>query len=169
MINAPPPVLNFARVLAYAILDESVQWTGRQTLFYGGREVGPVPCLALCQNTWGNHKDILLFHCNVDWEVLGTSSAPSLDEARASAENAYRGVDTKWIMLNTSEEEAREWIRRDCKNMLCSFCERIPPEIEQLIRGKSAGICNYCAGEIPRLMKGNGKTTDDDDFPQSGE
>jgi len=153
MIHMPPPVLNFARVLAYAILDESVQWTGRQTLFYDGRQVGPVPCLSLCQNTWENHTDILLFHCNAEWEVLGASSAPSLEEAQDSAENAYRGVSTKWIMLNTSEEDAREWIRHDSADMCCSFCDRIPPEIKQLVRGESAGICNYCLSRLHDQME----------------
>lgn len=160
MIHAPPPVLDFARVLAFAILDESVQWTGRQTLFHGGKEVGPVPCLALCKNTWGNHTDILLFHCNAEWEVLGASGAPSLEKAQASAENAYRGISAKWVMLNTSEEDAREWIRHNCADMLCSFCDRIPPEIKQLVHGESAAICNYCLSQLHNQMEDNGKTTD---------
>jgi len=160
VISAPPPVLDSARVLAYAILDDSVQWTGRDKLFHDGREVGPVPCLALCQNAWGDWKEIHIFHCNAEWEVLGAGGAASLEEAQASAERAYRGVSAKWIFFNTPEEEAREWIRRESADALCSFCDRIPPEIDRLIQRKSASICNYCAAELHALMQREEKGTD---------
>jgi hypothetical protein len=155
MRDAPPPVLDSARVLLYAILDDSVRWTGRQTLIVGGKKLGPVPRLALCQNVWGEFKDIHIFHCNDQWEVLGAGGGRTLDDAKASAEIAYAGVVAKWIAMNVSEEEGRAWTMEHSTGMKCSFCDRIPAEIERLITGKSGAICNYCIAELHAKMQDN--------------
>jgi hypothetical protein len=160
MNRSPPPAIDSARVLAYAILGDSVQWTGRQKLFHGGKEVGPVPCLALCENAWGDWKEIHIFHCNAEWDVLGAGGASTLEEAQASAERSYRGIGEKWVFLNTTKEEAREWIRKESADVLCSFCDRIPAEMNKMISGKSASICNYCAAELHGLMERDAKGTD---------
>jgi hypothetical protein len=44
--DSPLPVLHAARVLAYAVVDSSVEYTERQTLYVGGELLGPVPRLA---------------------------------------------------------------------------------------------------------------------------
>ena len=160
MPSAPPPALDSARVIAYAIVDDSVKWTGRQKLFHDGKEIGPVPCLALCQNVWGDWKVIHVFHCDEDWEVLASGGGETIEEAQASTEAAYRGISAKWIFLNTPEEEAREWIRKESEDMLCSFCDRIPAEMEQLVRGKSGAICNYCVAEVRAMMRHDAKDDD---------
>src|SRR4051812_12498917 len=104
---APPPVLDMARVIAYAVVDSSVQWTGRQTLFVDGKELGPVPRLALAQNVLGDEKDILIFYCNEDWDVLACSSGDTLEQAKASAERAYRGITGKWTFTDVTEAQAQ--------------------------------------------------------------
>ena len=158
--TAPPPALDSARVIAYALVGDSVQWTGRQKLLYGGKEVGPVPCLALCQNAFGDWKDIHIFHCTADWEVIAAGGASTVEEAQAIAEHAYRGISAKWVFLNTTEQEAREWIRNESADMLCSFCERIPAEMKKVITGKSGSICNYCAAELHALMEREARGSD---------
>jgi hypothetical protein len=70
---APPPVLHCARLLYYAVLDSSVEFTGRSLLFVDGKELGPVPCLAICEG----EAETLLFHCSSDWSVLGLAVSPS--------------------------------------------------------------------------------------------
>ena len=147
-LTAPPPVVDMARVIAYAILDESVEWTGRQTLFVDGKELGSVPRLILCQNIGGDLKDILLFHCNEAWECLGTSGTDTLTNAKAQAEQAYRGITSKWIEMNVSRVEARAWIEKKYPDSICSFCDRLPTEYEQLVSGKSVAICNICIEEM---------------------
>jgi len=42
MSAAPPPVIDFSRVIAYAIVDSSVEWTGKQCLYVGDELLGPV-------------------------------------------------------------------------------------------------------------------------------
>ena len=156
-IEAPPPVLNSARVLAYAVIDESVQWTGRQRLYLGDKEVGPVPCLALCQNIGGGTKDILVFHCDNDWEVLGVTGGDTVDLAKAGAERAYRGVTAKWVEINVSVETAEAWMNENCEKITCSFCDRQVDEFTSLVESKaSVRICNHCVGEFyAQVRKGN--------------
>src|SRR6266480_2118563 len=91
----PPVVLDSARVLKYAILDQSVVHTGRSTLIVGGKVLGPVPCLAICKNLWRSN-DFLLLYCNNKWRVLGAAGYKSLKLTLQNAEVAYAGVSGKW-------------------------------------------------------------------------
>ena len=57
------------RVLEYAIVDSSVQFTGKLHLFHGDTRVGPVPGLAICRDS--RMEELLLFHCDENWNVVG--------------------------------------------------------------------------------------------------
>lgn len=151
--TAPPPVLDMARVIAYAIVDSSVVWTGRQTLFVGGQLLGAVPKLALCRNLNPSDTDILLLHCNSEWHVLGASGAKTLEEAKARAERAYQGTTSKWIHRNISPEEARTWILKQSPTIVCSFCGRFPMEVDGLIEGTESAICFGCIKSFYGSMK----------------
>jgi hypothetical protein len=151
--DAPPPVIDMARVIAYAVVDDSVQWTGRQTIFVGREELGPVPRLALAQNVTGELKDVLIFHCNDQWEVLGVSGGATLEEAKSRAERAYRGITAKWIDRNVSIEEAKAWIEENYDHIFCFFCGRSPGEFQSLVTGKLASICNVCIDELHLQMR----------------
>ena len=106
-MEAPPQVIDGAIVLEYAILDESVKFTGRLHLHHAGRRVGPVPRLAICKNP--DMDELLLFHCDSTWNVQGAQiwNAPdkppvtSVDEVKRRAEEAYAGLSSKWIRLAT--------------------------------------------------------------------
>jgi hypothetical protein len=80
-LRNPPPVLDSARLLDYAVLDESVSYSGHSSLFVDGKELGPVPCLAICQALDG--AGVLLFHCSDDWTVLGAAEYLSVAEAKS--------------------------------------------------------------------------------------
>ena len=69
-MNPPPPVLDNARVLEYAIVDSSVRFSGSLQLFHGGKRVGPVPGLAICRDP--DVVGLLPFHC----DQAGTYWAP---------------------------------------------------------------------------------------------
>jgi hypothetical protein len=94
-IQPPPAELDSANVLAYAVVDETVEYTGRITLYVDGKLVDPVPRLVIAHNQHVPH-DYLLFHCNSEWEVLGAGGYASLAEAERSAEIAYAGISKKW-------------------------------------------------------------------------
>jgi hypothetical protein len=94
-MTEPPYVLDSARVLAYAVLDESVSYTGRISVYVGGKLLPPVPCLAICENL-ARDGDFLLCYCTQTWEVLGVGGYGSFELAKQRAEIAYAGVSKKW-------------------------------------------------------------------------
>jgi hypothetical protein len=106
--SAPPPVLDCARVLEFAVLTPAVHFTGRSLLFVDGKELGQVPCLAICEDV--RTADILLFHCSRDWGVMGCSAHQSPEEAKVTAESIYRGVSSEWRALNVSREAAEAYL-----------------------------------------------------------
>jgi hypothetical protein len=148
MPTSPPPVLDMARLIAYAPISDSVKWTGRQCLFVDGELLGPVPNLAICKNLSGPLTDYLLFHCDSDWGVLGVSGAPDLEQVRAIAERAYTGISEYWIEAETSEEDAEKYVREKFSDSICSFCDRLPAEVDQLIAGNGVQICSTCIAEF---------------------
>jgi hypothetical protein len=107
-MGSSPPVLANARVLEYALLDNSVTFSGRTLLSVDGKELGPVPCLAICQDLDSN--DILLLHCDKDWNVLGAACYPSIEAAKAKAEQIYPGVSACWKPTAFTEAKARDYL-----------------------------------------------------------
>ena len=91
----PPPGIGSARVLCYAFVDD-IAYRKWGSLYSDGVLVEKVPRLAICVNLG---KDIgpLLFHCDEEWNVLGTSGAETVDEVKLRAEKNYPGVGSRWI------------------------------------------------------------------------
>ena len=127
-------MLGNAWVLEYAILDESVTYSGHSSLFVGTedgvlKELGPVPCLAIAQEL--ETGVIMLLHCDQEWSVLGLGgNYESVSEAKAKAERAYHGVSVRWVETKVTEEEALKFIDEVWSDEQCSFCDKIPPDIE---------------------------------------
>src|SRR5579863_9491193 len=89
---SPPPALDYARVLAFAVLRDSINHSGRTSLYVGGKEIGPVPRLAICETALCS--GVLLFHCDADWKVLGAAGCKSVEDAKENAEITYPGVSS---------------------------------------------------------------------------
>jgi hypothetical protein len=151
----PPPVLDAARVLFYAMVNDSVKFTGRTRLFVDGRELGQVPCLAICEEE--ATKEALLFHCDIEWNTLGCSAHPSPDEAKARAERIYTGLSTRWIDANVTREAAEAYqtkLRKAYEDHVdtlrssarCSFCRRRVDDVNDmhLNENEDAFICDRC-------------------------
>jgi len=85
IMTEPPYVLDSARVLAYAVLDQTVSYTGRISVYVGGKLLSPVPRLAICENL-ARDGDFLLFYCTETWEVLGVGGYDSFEFAKQRAE-----------------------------------------------------------------------------------
>jgi len=160
MIEKPPPVLGNARVLEFADLDESVTYSGHSSLFVGNvkeglKELGPVPRLAIAQDlTTG---EIMLLHCDQDWEVLGRGGGyESIPKAKASAERAYHGVSSRWIDHKVSETEALSFRDEMWADQRCSFCEKTPLDFNMMIKRKDARICDACIEEFHKMLHEEG-------------
>jgi hypothetical protein len=151
--SPPPPVIDYSRVIAYAIVDSEVEWTGRQRLFVGGELLGCVPRLAICQNVSGPLTDILLLHCDESWASLGCSGGPTVDDVKAIAERAYRGITAKWVETGVTAEQAESWIRENHADDICSFCGSLPTAYENAFYGNRAAICFGCVRKLHEAMQ----------------
>ena len=153
MIEQPPPVLDCARVIEYAEVDASVRYTGRITVYVDGKELGPVPRLAICENM-DDASDLLLFYCDREWNVLGAGGGPSLEAVRETAERAYSGISAKWLKSNFSREEAKRHLDEHWGDQRCAFCGRTPNQVHFLVQGKTgARICDICVSELKEELK----------------
>jgi len=142
----PPPVLASARVVAYAYVDD-VPYKKWGALYASDRLVEAVPHLAIALNL-GKDVDALLFHCDSEWEVLGTSGGPTIDEAKLRAERNYPEVAKRWIDLNTTIDEALRYYDETSGALRCSFCGKRSLEITGLVEGKGVAICRGCAEDF---------------------
>lgn len=84
--------------------------------------------------------------------MLGASGAKTIEEAKAMAEGAYRGISEKWIHREISPEEARTWIRDQDSHLVCSFCGRLPMEVDGLVEGTNAAICVECIKSLHKNL-----------------
>lgn len=156
MIEKPPPVLGNARILEYAVLDESVTYSGHSSLFVGNvteglKELGPVPCLAIAQDL--KTGEIILMHCDQDWDPLGLSGRyASVADAKARAERTYHGVSSCWIDAKITQEEALKYRDEVWAEHKCSFCGKIPPDFDMMIERDNARICDSCVEEFHNIL-----------------
>jgi len=152
-------VLASARVLFYASVDDSLKFAGRSLLFVDGKELGKVPCLAICDEK--KSGEVLLFHCDSEWNVLGCSAYVSVDKAKARAERIYAGISSRWVDAKVSQEMADTYIdenRRALEMRLktlrqtarCSFCGRKYEEVPDIRvnEAEDAFICRLCVEEF---------------------
>ena len=150
MSRTPPPIIDSARLLAYAFIDSDVEFTGRICLFVGEERLGKVPRLAITSN-YVIPGDILLEFCDEDWRTKGVTAHKSVEEAKALAERGYRGISSRWEPSPYSEAQVSEYIRdsygldptTEWWKTLCSFCGEDTLEV-RAIASQHAVICEKC-------------------------
>jgi hypothetical protein len=144
----PPPVLG-TRVLANALLGRGVQYSGHSGLFVEGKELGPVPRLAICERPDGG---VLLVHCNRRWSELGLASYESVSAAKQRAEAIYRGSSTCWVAAKVTKAQAERYLRELWAGQECNLCGRRPDQVERLVEQRQVRICNVCVDECHAAM-----------------
>jgi len=144
----PPPLIDSARVLHYAIVDASVRYTGSSVLYVDGVEIGPVPRLAICRDVADD--SIVLLHCDDEWASLGCAGCGSVDDALSHANRLYDGIAVKWQVSPHSEVEVVKALVDEWGDFRCSFCGRYPFELGEAswISGEKACICNQCVERL---------------------
>src|SRR5215469_3080562 len=137
----PPATIACNRVLEYAILDEPVRYSGHSNLFRGDEEVGPVACLAICEDLKRNK--VVLLHCDRDWAVQGTEGYKSAREARESVERVYPGVSYLWVDAHVTEQQAGKHLEEIWGGQRCNFCGRTSLELDpmRMIEKNGSWIC----------------------------
>jgi hypothetical protein len=153
----PPPIIDSARVLAYAHVEAGVEYTERIHLIVGGERLGRVPCLAICRN-YSIPDHILLLFCDSDWNSLGCIAFKSVEEAKIRAERGYAGVTTKWQDSPHNDAATADFLRdvyevdpsSEWWRHRCSFCQK---EVEgQCIAKGWATICVACVDAFHHAM-----------------
>ena len=138
----------FERVVAYAVLTSDVRYSAHSYLFRDGKEVGPVPRLAICQAL--GKTTFTLCHCDDEWDVLGVSGDfESVGKAKARAERTYPGVSACWVDPRFSETDAQEHLEQEWGQDRCRFCGKLPHDVELLVVHDRGGpICGGCIDEL---------------------
>src|SRR5262249_17821596 len=130
---------------------DSVKFSGRTHLYRDGKEIGRVPCFAICQNL--NESEVLLFCCDSEWNVLGAAGYTSVSEAKARTERVYSGASKCWIDANVTEEQAVACLDEMWGDQRCSFCGKRPDEVEQIFGKASVRICDICVAEFHSALE----------------
>jgi hypothetical protein len=149
--NAPPPVLVSCRVVQYVIRDKTVRFKGPTNLYVGGKEVRGVPRLAIVRDD--KKHEVLLLHCSRAWGIVGMQARRTIREAKRIAERAYPGISKKWVRTGITRGQATAFLKRLWKGQECSFCGRWPLDVQQMVAGRKARICNVCIEQFTVLMK----------------
>ena len=156
MVTPPPPELGGAHVLEYAMVDETVRFTGRLHLYVGETRLGSVPRLALGEDL--KTGEIMLLHCDDDWEIIAiqplgkieADRTAALAAARERVEEYYEGISRLWVEHGSSSDEAVS-----CDQIgQCSFCLRCVHDFESAIEGPGGvRICNICLREATETLE----------------
>jgi ClpX C4-type zinc finger protein len=148
----PPPAICSERVLHYAVLDETVGFnSGHRLVFIDGKELGKVPCLAICHET--KTSKFLIYYCDSDWDPVGASEYDTVEAAKRRAERIYPGSSAKWVETHFTEEDITRYLDEIWADSRCSFCGKRPDRgIESIIQapGNNARICDKCVAEFSR-------------------
>jgi hypothetical protein len=145
----PPPVIDSARVLAYAVVDD-IEYKKWGTLYSGD---------TLIEKVIGSNlgKDIgpMLFHCDEEWNVLGVSGGATVTAVKDRAERNYPGVGSRWIDANVGIEEALAYYDEATEGETCSFCGKRPFEVAGMVSSPNAGaaICRECVEDLYRVFQ----------------
>jgi hypothetical protein len=121
MPTAPPPVLGSARVLAYAVVDDAMPFTGRCAHYVDGVLLGRVPRLAIVEEL-ADTAEIMLLHCDEEWNVLRLSGSGTVAEVKARTEVNYPGIGARWVDVGTTREEALAYYDSLPGPSACAFC-----------------------------------------------
>ena len=136
-------MINSARVVSYARVDD-IPYRRHGRLFVGERLLEAVPRLAIVINLGKGIGPPMLFHCDDEWNCLGTSGAESVTAVKAHAEKNYPGVSARWVDINTSIEDALRYYDEQTGSLSCNFCGKRPFETEGWVEGRAANICRAC-------------------------
>lgn len=149
--SKPPPIItvNDRVLLHYAVLNDSVGYnSGHRLMFVDQKEIGKVPCLAICQDK--DSTQFVLYFCGSDWSLIGIASYDTIAAAKQSAERIYPGSSACWVEAQFTEEDANRFLEEQFSDMRCSFCGKRPDEtLSVTFAGKgTARICGDCIHEF---------------------
>jgi hypothetical protein len=149
----PPIVLYGCCVEQYAIRDRSIPFRRHRRLFADGKEVGPVPRLAVGRSLGTSITGLMVFHCDGRWNVVTADGPyPTLREARQEAERFYPGISAAWKRTGYTRAQANRQLAR--MGPTCSMCSTIWLNVEKKIVEVKKGVylCDVCVRTLHEAM-----------------
>jgi hypothetical protein len=89
-----PSEIDGARVLRYAVVDESVRATRNCKHSVLAQKMGPARALAICP--YEGEPGFYLFSCDSSWQVLTDTWHETMEDALRQAEFEYEGITANW-------------------------------------------------------------------------
>ena len=142
-------MVNDRLLLEYAVLNNSVGFnSGHRLMFVDGKEIGKVPCLAICQDK--DSSQFTLYYCDSDWTPLGVAGYDSVDAAKRRAERIYPGSIACWTRAQFTDADAERFLETQFFDLRCSFCGKRPDQtMAATFEGTgNARICGDCVRQF---------------------
>jgi ClpX C4-type zinc finger len=149
--SGPPPAIcvNDRVLVHYAVLTESVGFNaGHGLLSVGAKEIGRVPCLAICKDK--ESPQVTLYCCDSDWAPIGIAACETVDAAKKKAERIYPGSSPCWVEAEFTDADAKRYLDEQFSDLRCSFCGKGPHETDSAFfegNGK-VRICADCVRQF---------------------
>ncbi len=103
MMNAPPDIIDGARVLRWSCIGRTHRPTGNCQHTVTGRVPGDAAALAIVR--YDEKSGFDLFGCDADWNSVMDSWHGTLEEALAQAEFEYEGIAKTWNVVPVIEAD----------------------------------------------------------------
>ena len=148
----PPPIIcvNDRILVQYAVLNEAVGFnSGHHLMFVGDKEIGRVPCLAICRDR--DSARFFLYFCGKDWSMVGVASYDTVAAAKQRAERIYPGSSGCWAEAHFTEEDRERFLEEKNSWTRCSFCGKRDDGrlFSETFEGNgTARICGNCVREF---------------------
>jgi hypothetical protein len=159
--SIPPPIIcvNDRVLLHYAVLNDTVGYNaGHGLMFVGEKEIGKVPCLAICHDK--KSPQFTLYYCDSDWSYIGSGSYDTVAAAKRRAERIYPGSAGCWREAQFTEEDANRYLEERFSDSRCSFCgKRSDETLSATFEGNgNARICGDCVREFHGYLNDRSRT-----------
>ncbi|CAN5467597.1 hypothetical protein BH10PSE3_BH10PSE3_28430 [soil metagenome] len=138
----PPPVIDAARVVAFATIGLERAFNAEKLLFVGGVQLGRVPGLAIVEGL--DDKDFLILFCDEQWQSVGIVEAKSIADAKDRASAFYPDIRDVWQTPTYGPADVEKFIEENYGVFRCSFCGKLPFQFTALFEAESARICDAC-------------------------
>jgi|GEM_PF-5288599 len=151
-LTPPPPLLVSEQVLSYALLGREHPFVPHEVIYIDGKRLGQAPCLAVTKNLFSGALSVC--YCDEEWNYLGSGAASkSLASTKRRVDRSYPGSRDRWIDTGTTKRQAMRQLREDNKEFTCSFCGRLPHDVQSVVTAKNACICNICLAELSAELR----------------
>ncbi len=114
--------------------------------------MGRVPRLAICADN--KSPDVLLFHCDNKWRVLGCAGYGSVFEAKTKGKRIYPGLEKHWVRAKISERMFQAYLDELFGEHRCSFCNKRADQVDHLFQKRRVRICDCCVAEFHDARQG---------------